>query len=758
MQFQTVLKAIACFATGLLLVCFSVVFPFLAMSNQAIAIQSPNDSIATQVYSQESLAALVPDWSQLTLAALPAIRQNVEITSSAEMNDAADYGLARPIQAGMTPDEYLKLGDFEDSLYPQYMTLQSIASVSQAQYDLSQVALSGFELIRDQTLKSLTEAIPWLGNVAISQIPLVTAVLKQANLGNLTNNSLNELLQWEPDLGKLKIGAIKLDSFSVDDLPGLKDTPLANLQNWQNSFVKDIPGLKDVPLSQFPISLISAGAIGVIDMAYGAKESDRTNTISGSDVEGFQVACRENCAYTELAGPQQLYGKQWISGKYQQVKGGHGPLAIVNGGKEPTGRHPFGTAFKVVIWDVVESEGRVDTALFFRICHRVLGIGKTCTPYFIGPVPFMSYHENDLILVGLLDSQGGATTGVSIPQNAIDKARAAGVPIGDEDVELSDSTLCGAGTGGVDLGALAAGISGIEGGYSSAGYYDPESGGRGLGRYQYMTFRSDVRAIIAKHPGGEDFLHRADVNDNSAGYIAALDRELPTYFTQADQDALFKQDQASNIRIAMIQIDPTTGRPFAGTRLIERVGQIHFGGPGAAIDGRGSDIHGRLSIYGYGKELSENYQTALQKMGGKPCVNAEGNGKPTGRMIYPEGANASIPPGGYFGADRGDHAHAGVDFSMPMGAPIKAADGGVVEFAGQTDPNGYGTLIIIDHGNGIKTYYGHPSQINVKAGQKVSQGQIIGGVGQEGDSTGPHLHFEVRRNGTPVDPMPYLHK
>jgi murein DD-endopeptidase MepM/ murein hydrolase activator NlpD len=231
-----------------------------------------------------------------------------------------------------------------------------------------------------------------------------------------------------------------------------------------------------------------------------------------------------------------------------------------------------------------------------------------------------------------------------------------------------------------------------------------------------------------------------------------LERELPNYFTQADQDALFKQDQTNNIRIAMQQTDPTTGQPFTGMRLIERLGQIHFGGANSAIDGGSSDIHGRLSIHDYGKELARNYQSA-SKQSSRDCA---GNGKATGKMIYPEGANAPTPPGGYFGADRGDHVHAGVDFSVPMGTPIKAADGGVVEFAGRTDPDGYGTLIIVDHGNGLKTYYGHPSQINVKTGQKISQGQVIGQVGAEGDSTGPHLHFEVRRNGSPVDPMRYL--
>lgn len=756
MYFSKRFRAFLCFLAGLIFTIFSVLFPLVEMSYQVLASTTPNSLVSTQIYSQGDASTLIPDWSALTFAALPAIAQDVEVTAPTDLAIAQQYDLSRDIRTGMTPDQYLKLGDFQDSLYLQHLTLQSIASGSQAQYDSSQVALNAFDLIQQQTVGELVQAIPGLEEFAVSQVPPVDVLIKSAKLGVDVNRSINELLQGKSSIGNLKLGSIKLDQFSVKDIPGLKDIPLENLQHWQDSLIRQVPGLKDLPFSQFPASLVAAGAIGVIDMVYGGKESDRSNTISGSDVEGFQVPCRENCAYTELSGVQPLYGKQWISGKYQQVKGGHGPLAIVNGGKEPTGRHPFGKAFKVVIWDVDESEGRVDTAMFFRMCHRVLGFGKTCTPYFIGPIPFMSYHEKSLILVGLLDNEGGATTGVSIPQDEIDRARAAGIPLSEDGIELADSTLCGSGAGGVDFGALAAGISGIEGGYSSAGYYDPEAGGRGLGRYQYMTFRNDVRAIIAKHPGGSDFLRRADVSDNSSAYIAALDRELPNYFTQSDQDALFKQDQANNIRVAMQQIDPTTQQPFRGMRLIERLGQIHFGGANSAIDSGSSDIHGRLSIHSYGKELAQNYQAALRKKGGQPC--AEGNGKTTGRMIYPEGANAPIPPNGYFGTDRGDHSHAGLDFSMPNGTPIKAADGGVVEFAGRTDPDGYGTLIIIDHGNGLKTYYGHPSRINVKAGQKVSQGQIIGGVGEEGRSTGPHLHFEVRKNDTPVDPMPYLHK
>ena len=89
-----------------------------------------------------------------------------------------------------------------------------------------------------------------------------------------------------------------------------------------------------------------------------------------------------------------------MSGKFQKVKGGFGILGNLNGGKEPTGRHPFGKAFKQVIWDVDEASGSITTAMFFRICKRGGFIDLGCSPYFLGPVPFFTYHEMDPIILG----------------------------------------------------------------------------------------------------------------------------------------------------------------------------------------------------------------------------------------------------------------------------------------------------------------------------------------------------------------------
>jgi murein DD-endopeptidase MepM/ murein hydrolase activator NlpD len=98
--------------------------------------------------------------------------------------------------------------------------------------------------------------------------------------------------------------------------------------------------------------------------------------------------------------------------------------------------------------------------------------------------------------------------------------------------------------------------------------------------------------------------------------------------------------------------------------------------------------------------------------------------------------------------------HTGVDIGAPMSATIVAADSGKVIHAGWM--GGYGQVIVIDHGNGVSTLYAHQSAFLVGNGATVSKGQAIGKVGSTGWSTGPHLHFEVRINGSYTDPMPYI--
>lgn len=102
----------------------------------------------------------------------------------------------------------------------------------------------------------------------------------------------------------------------------------------------------------------------------------------------------------------------------------------------------------------------------------------------------------------------------------------------------------------------------------------------------------------------------------------------------------------------------------------------------------------------------------------------------------------------------GVETHKGLDIKGPSGAPVKSMAKGKVEFAGVR--GGYGNCVILKHGNGFETLYGHLSKIKVKVGQKIDIGQQIGNIGSTGRSTGPHLHYEVHQNGQRINPKSFL--
>lgn len=111
------------------------------------------------------------------------------------------------------------------------------------------------------------------------------------------------------------------------------------------------------------------------------------------------------------------------------------------------------------------------------------------------------------------------------------------------------------------------------------------------------------------------------------------------------------------------------------------------------------------------------------------------------------------PISSYYGPRWGT-VHEGIDIAVPVGTPVRAAAGGTVVYTGAY--GAYGLLVIIDHGNGITTRYGHNSRILVTVGERVERGDVIAKSGNTGRSTGPHVHFEVRKNGRPLNPLGYL--
>ena len=127
----------------------------------------------------------------------------------------------------------------------------------------------------------------------------------------------------------------------------------------------------------------------------------------------------------------------------------------------------------------------------------------------------------------------------------------------------------------------------------------------------------------------------------------------------------------------------------------------------------------------------------------------------TAQRIWPVALDGPKRISSAYGEIRPGHdAHTGVDIPAPLGTPVLALVAGVVSFSGAH--GNYGNMLVVDHGNGVQTAYAHLAKRAAGAAQAVRKGQVIGAVGKSGNATGPHLHFEVRRNGKRVDPMRYL--
>jgi murein DD-endopeptidase MepM/ murein hydrolase activator NlpD len=141
--------------------------------------------------------------------------------------------------------------------------------------------------------------------------------------------------------------------------------------------------------------------------------------------------------------------------------------------------------------------------------------------------------------------------------------------------------------------------------------------------------------------------------------------------------------------------------------------------------------------------------TLAAKIQAAQAAAGTGGGLSAAGFIWPVLGPVTSPFGWRWG-----RMHEGIDIGAPSGTPIRAAAAGTVIYAGWL--GGYGNLTVIDHGGGVATAYGHQSSLAAGNGAFVAQGQVIGYVGSTGHSTGPHLHFEVRVNGVPQDPLGYL--
>jgi len=159
------------------------------------------------------------------------------------------------------------------------------------------------------------------------------------------------------------------------------------------------------------------------------------------------------------------------------------------------------------------------------------------------------------------------------------------------------------------------------------------------------------------------------------------------------------------------------------------------------------------AIQAASSEIAAKIRAADQTTAGAPSTSTDASAPAASPseagLIWPVSGPITSPFGPRWGG-----FHPGIDIGVPTGTPIHAAAAGTVIYCGWE--TGYGNLVVIDHHDGIATAYAHQSRIAVSCNEDVAQGQVIGYVGCTGFCTGPHLHFEVRVDGTPVDPIGYL--
>jgi murein DD-endopeptidase MepM/ murein hydrolase activator NlpD len=265
----------------------------------------------------------------------------------------------------------------------------------------------------------------------------------------------------------------------------------------------------------------------------------------------------------------------------------------------------------------------------------------------------------------------------------------------------------------------------------------------------YKSDNPDLLTVVLEADGFNDLLVRADYLSRIGKQDSEIVGRVKTLKEESQRkkellEALKKRAEAAVAEIAVKRQELAQAR--AGIESRQSVLSS------ARSQKRGSLANVRDSEHELEEDLaaqeaaSAQVQSQLQGSGGHAPAGPIRQGS---HFIWPVNGPVVSPFGMRWG-----RLHAGVDIAVPSGTPIRAAGSGTVAIAGWV--GGYGNYTCINHGGGIATCYGHQSSIGVSVGQHVSQGQVIGAVGCTGHCFGPHVHFEVRINGTPVDPMGYL--
>ena len=267
-----------------------------------------------------------------------------------------------------------------------------------------------------------------------------------------------------------------------------------------------------------------------------------------------------------------------------------------------------------------------------------------------------------------------------------------------------------------------------------------------------------VRAYV--HPGGDTLLEivrSKDLGEASRrqallAHVVSSDRDIVDQMRAARQDEQMEKENLAEAASVAAERKKAAAEKLAGLEKV-RNDQVKLKN---ALDARIEQVTSEVAALSREEATLSALIRARQAPPEAPssaAPAAAANAAPArvggSGVAWP--TNGSVTSGfGY----RWGSLHAGIDIANGVGTPIRAAKGGTVILAGWN--GGYGNCIVIDHGGGFSTLYGHMTRLRASDGQRVSQGDLIGDMGSTGNSTGSHLHFETRVNGSPQDPTRYL--
>lgn len=255
----------------------------------------------------------------------------------------------------------------------------------------------------------------------------------------------------------------------------------------------------------------------------------------------------------------------------------------------------------------------------------------------------------------------------------------------------------------------------------------------------YMEGNVSFLEVLLESTSMSDFVTRFDFLTRIAEQDSRLVRELAAERDQIEQRK--KELMTKKEEVAVLRQTILAKREYLAARSADRK---------AVLSSLNTEREAYLRAVQELEESSRRLTQLIQQMqsGGQPRQG-------TGRFIWPAAGPITSSYGMRYHPILHEYRmHTGIDIGAPHGAAVKAADDGTVIYAGWM--GGYGQVVVIDHGGGYSTLYAHLSSVLVGKGDGVNQGQTIGRVGSTGWSTGPHLHFEVRVNGNPQNPLSYL--